>query len=354
MGAAMVVSEGDGYVDVPVTLSAPAPSNVSVRLLTVQGTAHQFGQPDPDYVATDVTMTFAPGETTKTVRIDLVDDVDPEVVQSFTAQLGNNSANSTIAPPLTINIVDNDNGTDVLSFGPGDDTYTVTDPTDVIVENPGGGTDTVFSSVTFTLPPNVENLTLTGTDPINGTGNTLKNKLKGNSAANVLDGLGGADTLTGGAGADTFVFGSLSGFDTVTDFSSVDDTFLIKQAGIHIGNGDAVVNGGLTRTSAGGFKRTAELVIFKSNIAGAINTTSAAAKIGSATKRVHQGQRPALRGGQRHADRDLPVPGRGQGRTREPVGAHARRPGQARGRHDRHHAGGLHVRSLTPSDPDPA
>ena len=111
VGPDMVISEGDaaGFVDVPVTLSAPAPSDVSVRLLTVQGTAHQFGQPDPDYVATDVTMTFAPGETTKTVRIDLVNDVDVEPLQSFTVELGNISVNASFARALArIDIVDDD------------------------------------------------------------------------------------------------------------------------------------------------------------------------------------------------------------------------------------------------------
>ena len=108
VGPDMVVGEGDGFVDVPVTLSAPGTTAVSVRLLTVQGTAHQSGQPGPDYVATDVTMTFAPGETAKTVRINLVDDVDVEPLQSFTAELGN-VVTGTLARGLArIDIVDND------------------------------------------------------------------------------------------------------------------------------------------------------------------------------------------------------------------------------------------------------
>jgi len=69
-----------------------------------------------------------------------------------------------------------------------------------VIENLNEGTDTVQSSVTYTLGANVENLTLTGSAAINGTGNDLNNVLTGNSAANVL---------TGGAGNDTYVVDNL-------------------------------------------------------------------------------------------------------------------------------------------------
>jgi Ca2+-binding RTX toxin-like protein len=58
--------------------------------------------------------------------------------------------------------------------------------------------------VTYALAANLENLVLTGTSAIDGTGNTVNNIVTGNDAANVLNGGAGADTLTGGGGDDTY------------------------------------------------------------------------------------------------------------------------------------------------------
>ncbi|MCW9680215.1 calcium-binding protein, partial [Dolichospermum planctonicum UHCC 0167] len=98
-------------------------------------------------------------------------------------------------------------GNDTLIGGTGDDIYIVDSTTDIITENLGEGTDTIRSGVTFTLTTNVENLTLTGTDAINGTGNDVNNIIVGNSANNIISGNAGNDTLDGGDGSDALIGG---------------------------------------------------------------------------------------------------------------------------------------------------
>ena len=100
--------------------------------------------------------------------------------------------------------------------GLGNDTYVVDNTGDVVTENANEGIDTVQAAVTYTLAANVENLTLTGTGNINGTGNALDNVIVGNGGNNILAGLGGADTLDGGAGTDTASYAASSSGVTVS------------------------------------------------------------------------------------------------------------------------------------------
>lgn len=113
------------------------------------------------------------------------------------------------------NVLNGGGGTDTLIGGAGNDTYIVDDGADRVLESPGEGTDTVQSSVSFTLADNLENLTLTGSDAINGTGNALNNVLIGNAADNKLDGAQGADTMAGGAGDDVYLVDNAG--DVVTE-----------------------------------------------------------------------------------------------------------------------------------------
>jgi len=123
-------------------------------------------------------------------------------------RLTGNSASNQLYGGAGNDVLDGGAGQDTLVGGLGDDTYFVDNPGDIAGEAPGEGADTVNASISWTLGDNLENLTLTGTTAINGTGNTLDNILIGSSANNTLNGGAGNDTLDGGAGADRLVGGA--------------------------------------------------------------------------------------------------------------------------------------------------
>jgi len=143
-------------------------------------------------------------------------------------------------------------GADTLYGGAGNDTYQVDNAGDLTLELSGKGVDTVESNIGWMLAAQVENLTLTGSAAINGTGNDLGNTISGNGAANVLKGFGSADTINagggndtiyggtgrdtmfGGAGADSFVFTSIkdsvaSSADRINDFDPFADVIDLRQ-----------------------------------------------------------------------------------------------------------------------------
>jgi Ca2+-binding RTX toxin-like protein len=145
------------------------------------------------------------------------------------------------------NVLNGGAGADLLRGGAGDDRYTVDNAGDRVVEtSDADGVDTVTSSVTFALSSFVENLTLTGSGSINGTGNTLANYLIGNAGANVLDGRAGADLMKGGAGNDTYVVDDAG--DRIAEAAAADGTDLVKSS-VSFTLGNFVENLTLTGTS---------------------------------------------------------------------------------------------------------
>ena len=79
------VSESDGTISFEVTLSSAAAVPVTVDFATNDGTAVDAD----DFDATNGSLTFAPGETTQTITVDLVDDVFDEIDENFTVVLSN-------------------------------------------------------------------------------------------------------------------------------------------------------------------------------------------------------------------------------------------------------------------------
>lgn len=156
--------------------------------------------------------------------------------------------NDFLTGSATLNILNGGLGADTMAGGANNDTYYVDNVGDVVIEAAGQGTDTVISSITWTLATNFENLTLTGADDIDGTGNSVNNRLIGNDGANTLSGLAGADNIFGAGGADHLLGGEgndiLDGGtgDDILEGGNGTDTYTVDSAG------DVIVE-----TATGGF-----------------------------------------------------------------------------------------------------
>jgi Ca2+-binding RTX toxin-like protein len=160
-------------------------------------------------------------QVNSTITHTLSDQVEKLVLSGAAAidGTGNGLANTLVGNGAD-NVLDGAGGADVMAGGAGNDTYIVDHAADRADEASAAGTDSVLASASFTLRPNVENLTLTGGANINGAGNTLNNVLTGNGGINLLNGLAGADTLAGGAGNDVLRGGT--GNDQLTGDAGID------------------------------------------------------------------------------------------------------------------------------------
>ncbi|WP_228036148.1 Calx-beta domain-containing protein [Microcystis sp. LEGE 00066] len=194
-----VVEGKDNNAILTVTVDNPNPQPITFNYTTapINATANV------DYTSKTGTITIAANTSTATISIPILNDNLNEADEAFTVTLSN-PVNATINPEGGIG--------------------------EVII------TDTWQSTLTRTLPNNVENLRLIGTNNINGTGNAGNNKITGNSGINQINGANGADLLTGGLGADIFVFqfgqSTISTSDRITDFAINSDKIdLLTQAG---------------------------------------------------------------------------------------------------------------------------
>ena len=192
-----------------------------------------------------------------TAHFRLSDNVEALVLQG-NADLqgyGNSDANVLFGNAGN-NILNGEGGADAMFGGAGNDIYFVDNAGDAVFENPGEGTDAVFSTAHFRLTANVETLVLQGSANLQGYGNAGANTLYGNSGNNLLNGEGGADIMFGGAGNDTYFVDNIGdlvlealndGTDAV--FSTIDytltanvETLVLQGVGDLTGTGNALSN----------------------------------------------------------------------------------------------------------------
>lgn len=163
-----------------------------------------------------------------------------------------NTLNNTLTGNSGNNTLYGSTGSDKLIGGKGNDLYIVNSSGDSVSESSSAGTDTVESSISWTLGSNLENLILTGSSSLSGNGNSLANSITGNSGSNTLYGNSGNDVLSGGSGTDTLRGGtgkdSLTGgsgkdyfrfdttlsassnIDTIRDFKAADDSIQFENS----------------------------------------------------------------------------------------------------------------------------
>jgi len=133
------------------------------------------------------------------------------IIENATGGGGNdtiigNGVNNVIIGNAGNDSIDGRAGADSMFGGAGNDFYFVDNGGDLVAELIGEGTDTVSSSISYTLTDNVDNLILTDS-AATGTGNSLDNVITGNALANILSGGAGNDRLIGGDGVDSLIGG---------------------------------------------------------------------------------------------------------------------------------------------------
>jgi Ca2+-binding RTX toxin-like protein len=171
----------------------------------------ELGGEGIDTVLTSVSYVLGAGMSVETLATDFaagtanINLIGNEFSQSLTGNAG-------------ANILNGMGGADTMAGGLGNDTYIVDNAGDVIVEAEAQGSDTVLTSVSYTLTPGarVESLAASSsgsTAALKLTGNEFSQSVLGTKGANTLSGLGGNDTLYGFAGSDTLNGGT--GHDTL-------------------------------------------------------------------------------------------------------------------------------------------
>jgi chitinase len=205
---------GTKLMSLTVSLSAASASAVTVGYATLDGTATAGS----DYTAKSGTLTFAPGETTKTIQVAVLGDTLVEGTETFRVKL-TAPTGATIADQMAAARITNDDAAGTA------------------------GADTLSGGA--------------GTDSLGGLGG--RDVLMAGAGADTVRGGAGQDTLIGGEGADRFVFAAGgNGIDVITDFNGLDgegaegDVLAIeaKAKGAFRYLGDAAFTGGSDNSEA--------------------------------------------------------------------------------------------------------
>ena len=156
--------------------------------------------------------------------------------QGFTQRLhiGYPRDNDILIGELGNDYLDGGVGSDTLQGGAGNDTYVRNNSGDVITELANEGTDTVLTTLSYSLGAEIEHATLTGANVSNLIGQAKDNQLTGNQAANTLDGQGGLDVLTGGLGNDTYLLKRGYAADRIVENDATVNNLDIVQFGVDI------------------------------------------------------------------------------------------------------------------------
>lgn len=143
------VNEATGTATFTVTLSSASSTAVTVRYASVNDTATSGS----DYGAVSGTLTFAPGELTRTISVPITDDLVYEGAETFKIQLTSPSVNALIADDTGIGtIMDDGTGTVPPGVTPTDDRPRATINDVIVNEGAGTATFTVTLAGTATTP----------------------------------------------------------------------------------------------------------------------------------------------------------------------------------------------------------
>ena len=152
-----------------------------------------------DIVQTSVSFAMAPDAE--------IEELKAASWASSLALTGNDFRNL-IAGASGNDVVDGKGGADTLIGGAGNDLYIVDDAFDLVLENDGGGYDTVVAFASYSLADHLEALKAApGSSSVGLTGNELPNEIIGNLGANDIQGLAGDDLLYGDGGNDNILGG---------------------------------------------------------------------------------------------------------------------------------------------------